>query len=78
MSKDLPKTILQKYLDSYPCKQCNKFKRYDNEMKNIWRLTGGHTTRSDEINHLMHSEYLAHIEEKHLPSKEEWEVLKKN
>ena len=76
MINDLPKTILQKYLDSYPCKQCNKFKRFDNEMKNAYRLSGGGKNPT-ELNQLMHGEYLEHIEEKHLPSKEEWEVLKK-
>ena len=76
MSNDLPKTILQKYLNSYPCTQCNKFKRFDNEMKNVYRLSGGGKNPT-KLNQLMHNEYLAHIEEKHLPNKQEWEVLNK-
>ncbi len=77
--EELQKQVLQKYLDSFPCKQCIKFKRYENELNGLSKYSGGYTGGNDKagIQSLMHTAYLEHIEKNHLPSNEEWEVLKK-
>lgn len=77
--KNLADGILEKYLDSYPCDECYKIKRYLKESSNWWRITGYRFSGQDEdIGHQLHSKFIDHIKTKHLPNDQEWEVLRKS
>ena len=68
--------ILERLLDSYPCKTCDKFKKYISEIRSAWINSGGYKdSYSKEIISRINMKRIEHVEEVHLPSKEEWEIL---
>ena len=78
MTKDLADEILQRLIDSYPCKDCTKFKKYVTEVRGFWKFTGGARLESDdEIINRIQNRFMQHMQAKHLPSDKEWGVLRK-
>jgi len=75
----LQKEILQKYLESYPCKTCEQFKRFEREANGWSRMTGGFTGMNNDKDNFvvkLHHQFIEHIKDKHLPNEKEWEILK--
>lgn len=73
------KEILQRLLDSYPCKTCNKFKKYKNEIATVWKNAGGYKdSYSKEIHSRISMKHIEHVEEVHLPNADEWKILQLN